>query len=189
MLEKRFDVFSVDSYKSTINGMRALINSGRVDDILEVYGNYTNASWEHCADFLSEGTDECLDIVKFYSDSCGKRAFLYTYGDIELGDCSLCYLVLNKNCDVIEVGNYANIEDLVNSINKEYEKLELLDKIVNKVDSLNESNIDKLTLKYGEKIDSDYIFENFSSFINVLGGKGTVHFNSLVGELVSFYTE
>ena len=171
MVEKRFDLLTVESYNKVIERCRELINESKFDEIEKEFGYPTNAVWETSGDFLNPNSSdgETLDILHFsmyeYTD---KDAYLYLTGDVESEDgAMLCYLVRNNECDVYDIGKFHSIEELVEQINKEYNAMVYYNDLFEKVEGLrsnNDEGLEDLCEIYSVDINSDYLFENLDTF-------------------------
>lgn len=171
MVEKRFDLLTVESYNKVIKRCRELINKSEFDEIEKEFGYPTNAVWETSGDFLNPASSdgETLDILHFsMNEYTDKDAYLYLTGDVESEDgAMLCYLVRNSKCDVYGIGKFNSIEELVTQIKKEYNAMVYYNDLFKKVEELrtnNDKDLEDLCEIYSVDINSDYLFENLDTF-------------------------
>lgn len=172
MVEKRFDLLTVESYNKVIGRCRELINASMFNEIEKEFGYPTNAVWENSGDFLNPGSSETesLDILRFSMDEyTDKDAYLYLVGDVEGKDgAMLCYLVRNSKCDVYDIGKFTSVEETVAQINKEYQAMVYYDNLFKKVEELrrnNDEDLEDLCEIYSTDINVDYLFENLDIFL------------------------
>lgn len=172
MVEKRFDLLTVENFNNVVGRCRELISASKFDEIEKEFGYPTSAIWDNSGNFLKpDGNGEdVLDILCFYmSEYSNKEAYLYLMGDIDGEDGAILgYYVSDVYNDIIEIGNFKSVEELVSQINKEYEALKYFNILFNKIEEVKPkiySELYDLEKLYSVDIDVDYLFENLDVFL------------------------